>query len=65
MITFEEEIFFLIVQDFSVKPDFVESVAFHHEMFCLTNFGLDLGVCIVNAMILIKKKNHGQFNLLV
>ena len=40
---------------FSEKPSFWESVSFHREMFCLTNFFLVLCICIVNAMIFIKK----------
>ena len=33
---------------FSGKHICWESVNFHHEMLSWTNFGLDLGVCIVN-----------------
>jgi len=40
---------------FSEKPSFWESVSFHREMFSLTNFLLVLRICIVNAMIFIKK----------
>ena len=40
---------------FSEKPSFWESVSFHREMFCATNFGLVRSICIVNAMIFIKK----------
>ena len=40
---------------FSEKPSFWESVSFHREMFCVTNFLLVLRICIVNAMIFIKK----------
>ena len=40
---------------FSEKPSFCESVSFHSEMLCETNFGLLLSICIVNAMIFIKK----------
>ena len=43
---------------FLEKPSFWESVSFHHEMFCVTNFGLVLCICIVNATIFIKKKTH-------
>ena len=42
---------------FLEKPSFWESVSFHREMFCLNNFLLVLCICIVNAMIFIKKKN--------
>ena len=37
------------------KSSFWDSVSFHGKMFCVTNFGLDLRICIVNAMIFIKK----------
>ena len=37
------------------KTIFWESVSFHREMFCVTNFGLVLRICTVNAMIFIKK----------
>ena len=40
---------------FSEKPSFWESVSFCREMFCVTNFLLVLRICIVNAMIFIKK----------
>ena len=40
---------------FSEKPSFVESVSFHREMFCPTNFLLIPRICIVNVMIFIKK----------
>ena len=40
---------------FSEKPTFLKSVSFHREMFCLTNFLLVLRICIVIAMIFIKK----------
>ena len=40
---------------FSEKTIFWESVSFHREMFCVTIFGLVLRICIVNAMIFIKK----------
>ena len=40
---------------FSGKSIIVSSVSFHHEMFCVTNFGLVLGVCIVHFVIFIKK----------
>jgi hypothetical protein len=40
---------------FLEKPSFSESVSFHREMFCLTSFLLVLRICIVNAMIFIKK----------
>ena len=39
---------------FLEKPSFWESVSFHREMFCVTNFLLVLCICIVNAMIFIK-----------
>ena len=37
------------------KQVFLESVSYHREMLCATNFGLVICICIVNAMILIKK----------
>ena len=37
------------------KLGFWESVSFHREMFGATSFGLVLQICIVNAMIFIKK----------
>ena len=40
---------------FSEKPSFWESFSFRREMFCVTNFLLVLCICIVNAMIFIKK----------
>ena len=40
---------------FTEKPSFLESVSFHGEMFCVTNFLLVLVICIVIAMIFIKK----------
>ena len=40
---------------FSEKTSFWESVSFHREMFHVTNFELVLRICIVNAMIFIKK----------
>ena len=40
---------------FSGKPDFLERVCFHRAMLFVTNFRIVLGVCIVNAMIFIKK----------
>ena len=40
---------------FTEKPSFLESVSFHGEMFCVTNFWLVLVICIVITMIFIKK----------
>ena len=40
---------------FLEKPSFLESVSVHHKMFCFANFLLVLRICIVNAMIFIKK----------
>ena len=40
---------------FSEKSSFLESVSFHREMFCPTNFLLIPRICIVNVMIFIKK----------
>ena len=37
------------------KPSIWESVSFHGEIFCVTNFGLVLCICIINARIFIKK----------
>ena len=39
---------------FSGKPICLKSVLFHHEMFDVTNFRLDLVVCIVYVVIFIK-----------
>ena len=36
---------------FSEKPNFLGSVSFKSEMFDVTNFGLVLRICIVDAMI--------------
>ena len=41
---------------FSEKTFFWESVSFTRKLFCVTNFGLVLCICIINAMIFIKKK---------
>ena len=43
--------------NFWKKTSFWESVSFHHEMFCVTNFLLVVRICIVNAMIFIKKSD--------
>ena len=43
------------------KTSFWESVSFHCEMYCLTNFRLVLRICIVNAMIFIYNKNIDKF----
>ena len=48
---------------FSGKPIFLERVSFHHEMFDVTNFRLVLGVCIVNVVIFIKRKNVNLFRI--
>ena len=40
---------------FSEKPSFRESVSFHREIFGVTNFLIVLRICIVNAVIFIKK----------
>ena len=40
---------------FLEKSSFWEGVSFCREMFCVTNFLLVLRICIVNAMIFIKK----------
>ena len=48
---------------FSEKPSFWESVSFHREMFCLTNFLLVLRIYIVNAMIFIKKTLINLFRI--
>ena len=37
------------------KTKFLGKCLFHREMFCVTNFRLVLCICIVNAMIFIKK----------
>ena len=39
------------------KPSYWESVSFHSEMFDVTNCGLVLRICIINAMIFIKNKH--------
>ena len=48
---------------FTEKPSFLESVSFHGEMFCVTNFWLVLVICIVIAMIFIKKKFINLFRI--
>ena len=48
---------------FLEKPSFWESVSFHREMFCVTNFLLVLCICIVNAMIFIKKTLINLFRI--
>ena len=45
----------LLFQDFESKPNFLERALFHREMVSLTYFRPDIGICIVNVMILIKK----------
>ena len=45
----------VIAVGFSEKPSFLESVSFCREMFCVANFLLVLRICIVNAVIFIKK----------
>ena len=40
---------------FLEKPSYWESISFHREIFCATNFGLVLRICTVNAMIFINK----------
>ena len=40
---------------FLENPSFCGSVSFCRELFCVTNFLLVLRICIVNAMIFIKK----------
>ena len=45
----------ILFQEFSETLTFLKSALFHCEMVCLTNFGLDRVVYIVNAMIFIKK----------
>ena len=47
----------------SEKSFFLESVSFHREMFCVTNFGLVLRICIVNAMIFTKKTLINLFRI--
>ena len=37
------------------KPNLSERLSFHNDMFNLKDSGLDMNICIVNAMILIKK----------
>ena len=46
---------FLLFQDFWGQPNFSESALFHSETVGLTYFRPDIGVCIVNVMISIKK----------
>ena len=48
---------------FTEKPSFLESVSFHGEMFCVTNFWLVLVICIVIAMIFIKKTLINLFRI--
>ena len=40
-----------------------ESFSFHHEVFCVTNFGLVLHIFIVNAMIFMKKTLINLFRI--
>ena len=40
--------------ELSGKPNFLESVTFHLEMFPVTKFGIFLGFCIVHVTIFIK-----------
>ena len=49
--------------DFRKKTSFWESVSFHREMFCVTIFWLVLHICIVNAMIFIKKTLINLFRI--
>ena len=55
----------IIVHGGIFLKSFLESVSFHREMFGVTNFGLVLHICIVNAMIFVKtnigKLVHDQF----
>ena len=37
------------------KSNYGEMVSFHRQMFYVTNCGLALSICMVNAMIFIKK----------
>ena len=49
--------------DFSGKPNFLESVLFHREMFCATNFGIVLGFCIVHVLVFIKQYVVSMFRI--
>ena len=46
-----------LFKDLLGKPNFSERLSFHREMMDLTNFGLEIGVCNIDAMIFKKKKN--------
>ena len=48
---------------FSEKLSFWESVSYHQEMFGVTTFGLVLCICIVNAIIFIKKTLVNLFRI--
>ena len=45
----------IFFHDFWGKPNFSEYALFHSDMFRFTNFGIDIFICIVNAMTFIKK----------
>ena len=49
--------------DLRKKTSFLESVSFHVEMFCLTSFLLVLVICIVIAMIFMKKTLINLFRI--
>ena len=46
---------FLLLQDFWGKPYFLKTALFHLEIVALTNSRSDIGVCIINLTISIKK----------
>ena len=46
----------LLFQDFSGQTYFSESASFHHDIFYVTNFWRNLGICIVNEGIFMKNK---------
>ena len=48
---------------FSEKPSFWESVSFHSEIFGATKFLIALCICIVNAIIFIKKTPVNLFRI--
>ena len=53
----------LVQLDLWKNQVFLESVSFHGEMFCVTNFLLVLVICIVIAMIFIKKTLINLFRI--
>jgi hypothetical protein len=59
----EKKICALLFHDFLGKPNVSESALFHREIVGLTNFRPDIGVCIVNVIISIKKYPSKVFRI--